>query len=171
VQLHTLDPQQLLADARDLVDLVEPDRHLQAEALALACHLNHPVYDCLYLALPGGKRRSSWCGLNPHGQSRSGGGAGSRRLSAGRSPGAASPASGHGLACIHKQNSSLRIVQPAQISSSSSTSPGNNAPPSRRMAASRRCGAGSSFSPSIFQISTARCSGNSSQPSWAPLAR
>ena len=21
------------------------------EALALACHLNHPVYDCLYLAL------------------------------------------------------------------------------------------------------------------------
>jgi hypothetical protein len=50
-QLHTLDPQQLLADARDLVDLVEPDRHLQAEALALACHLNHPVYDCLYLAL------------------------------------------------------------------------------------------------------------------------
>ncbi len=53
-QLNNLDPQQLLADARDLVDLVdrvEPDRHLQAEALALACHLNHPVYDCLYLAL------------------------------------------------------------------------------------------------------------------------
>jgi predicted nucleic acid-binding protein len=50
-QLITLDPQQLLADARDLVDRVEPDRHLQAEALALACHLNHPVYDCLYLAL------------------------------------------------------------------------------------------------------------------------
>jgi len=50
-QLNTLDPQQLLADARDLVDRVEPDRHLQAEALALACHLNHPVYDCLYLAL------------------------------------------------------------------------------------------------------------------------
>ena len=50
-QLAELDPQQLLADARDLVDQVEPDRHLQAEALALACHLNHPVYDCLYLAL------------------------------------------------------------------------------------------------------------------------
>ena len=50
-QLADLDPQQLLADARDLVDRVEPDRHLQAEALALACHLNHPVYDCLYLAL------------------------------------------------------------------------------------------------------------------------
>ena len=50
-QLHNLDPQQLLADARDLVDRVEPDRHLQTEALALACHLNHPVYDCLYLAL------------------------------------------------------------------------------------------------------------------------
>ncbi len=49
--LADLDPQQLLADARDLVDRVEPDRHLQAEALALACHHNHPVYDCLYLAL------------------------------------------------------------------------------------------------------------------------
>jgi predicted nucleic acid-binding protein len=49
--LVDLDPQQLLADARDLVDRVEPDRHLQSEALALACHLNHPVYDCLYLAL------------------------------------------------------------------------------------------------------------------------
>jgi predicted nucleic acid-binding protein len=50
-QLKGLDPQLLLADARDLVDRVEPDRHLQVEALALACHLNHPVYDCLYLAL------------------------------------------------------------------------------------------------------------------------
>ena len=46
-----MDPQQLLADAADLVDQIEPDRHLQVEALALACHLNHPVYDCLYLAL------------------------------------------------------------------------------------------------------------------------
>jgi len=52
-QLKGLDPQLLLADARDLVDRVEPDRHLQVEALALACHLNHPVYDCLYLALAG----------------------------------------------------------------------------------------------------------------------
>ena len=50
-QLADLDPQQLLADARDLVDRVEADRHLQAEALALACHHHHPVYDCLYLAL------------------------------------------------------------------------------------------------------------------------
>ena len=50
-QLAGLNPQQLLLDARELVDRVEPDRHLQAEALALACHLNHPVYDCLYLAL------------------------------------------------------------------------------------------------------------------------
>jgi len=49
--LAGLHPQQLLLDARELVDRVEPDRHLQAEALALACHLNHPVYDCLYLAL------------------------------------------------------------------------------------------------------------------------
>jgi predicted nucleic acid-binding protein len=50
-QIAGLNPQQLLLDARELVDRVEPDRHLQAEALALACHLNHPVYDCLYLAL------------------------------------------------------------------------------------------------------------------------
>ncbi|MFM7676242.1 MAG: type II toxin-antitoxin system VapC family toxin [Synechococcus sp.] len=50
-QLSDLDPQQLLADARDLVDRVEPDRHLQAEALAMACRFNHPVYNCLYLAL------------------------------------------------------------------------------------------------------------------------
>ena len=33
------------------MDVIEPVRHLQAEALALACHLDHPVYDCLYLAL------------------------------------------------------------------------------------------------------------------------
>ena len=50
-RLNDLDPQALLAEARELVDRLEPDRHLQAEALALACHLNHPVYDCLYLAL------------------------------------------------------------------------------------------------------------------------
>jgi predicted nucleic acid-binding protein len=49
--LDGIDPQLLLADARDLVDQIEPDRTLQVEALALACHLNHPVYDCLYLAL------------------------------------------------------------------------------------------------------------------------
>ena len=29
----------------------EDGLRLQAEALALACRLNHPVYDCLYLAL------------------------------------------------------------------------------------------------------------------------
>lgn len=50
-RLNGLDPQELLAEARELVDRLEPDRHLQAEALALACHLNQPVYDCLYLAL------------------------------------------------------------------------------------------------------------------------
>ena len=49
--LEGQDPQELLVDARDLVDQIEPDRHLQVEALALACHLDHPVYDCLYLAL------------------------------------------------------------------------------------------------------------------------
>ena len=45
------DPQGLLRAAAELVDHLEPDRHLQAEALALAIRLNHPVYDCLYLAL------------------------------------------------------------------------------------------------------------------------
>ncbi|MCP9915861.1 type II toxin-antitoxin system VapC family toxin [Cyanobium sp. ATX 6F1] len=49
--LGGIDPQDLLHDARDLINHVEPDRVLQAEALALACHLDHPVYDCLYLAL------------------------------------------------------------------------------------------------------------------------
>jgi predicted nucleic acid-binding protein len=49
--LQHVDPQALLADARELVDAIEPDRTLQVEALALACHLDHPVYDCLYLAL------------------------------------------------------------------------------------------------------------------------
>jgi predicted nucleic acid-binding protein len=42
-RLNDLDPQELLAEARELVDRLEPDRHLQAEALALACHLNQPV--------------------------------------------------------------------------------------------------------------------------------
>jgi predicted nucleic acid-binding protein len=43
--------QQRLSRAADLVDVIEPDRHLQVEALSLACHNDHPVYDCLYLAL------------------------------------------------------------------------------------------------------------------------
>ena len=43
--------QQRLSRAAELVDVIEPDRHLQVEALSLACHLDHPVYDCLYLAL------------------------------------------------------------------------------------------------------------------------
>ena len=43
--------QQRLSRAADLVDVIEPDRHLQVEALSLACHLDHPVDDCLYLAL------------------------------------------------------------------------------------------------------------------------
>jgi predicted nucleic acid-binding protein len=33
------------------VDQFEPDHPLQAEALAVACHLDDPDYDCLYLAL------------------------------------------------------------------------------------------------------------------------
>ena len=43
--------QRSLSRAVELVDVIEPDRQLQAEALALACHLDHPVYDCVYLAL------------------------------------------------------------------------------------------------------------------------
>jgi predicted nucleic acid-binding protein len=50
-QLATDGLQQRLSRATELVDVIEPDRHLQVEALALACHLDHPVYDCLYLAL------------------------------------------------------------------------------------------------------------------------
>ena len=50
-QLEADGLQQRLSRAAELVDVIEPDRHLQAEALALACHLDHPVYDCLYLAL------------------------------------------------------------------------------------------------------------------------
>ena len=50
-QLEVDGLQRRLIRAVELVDVIEPDRHLQAEALALACHLDHPVYDCLYLAL------------------------------------------------------------------------------------------------------------------------
>ncbi|MEB3327034.1 MAG: type II toxin-antitoxin system VapC family toxin [Synechococcus sp.] len=50
-QLSAEGLQQRLSRAAELVDVIEPDRHLQVEALALACHLDHPVYDCLYLAL------------------------------------------------------------------------------------------------------------------------
>ena len=50
-QLQAERLQQCLSRAAALVDHIEPDRHLQVEALALACHLDHPVYDCLYLAL------------------------------------------------------------------------------------------------------------------------
>ncbi len=42
-----------LSRAAELVDHIEPNRHLQVEAFALACHLDHLVYDCLYLALAG----------------------------------------------------------------------------------------------------------------------
>ena len=50
-QLQAEGLQQCLSRAAALVDHIEPDRHLQVEALALACHLDHPVYECLYLAL------------------------------------------------------------------------------------------------------------------------
>ena len=50
-QLEVDGLQRRLSRAAELVDVIEPDRHLQAEALALACHLDHPVVDCLYLAL------------------------------------------------------------------------------------------------------------------------
>ena len=50
-QFNELDPQDLLVEARDRMDRLESDRDLQAESLAQACHANHPVYDCLDLAL------------------------------------------------------------------------------------------------------------------------
>ena len=50
-QLQGVNPLELLAHAKGLVDHIEPDRQLQVEALALAIHFNHSVYDCLYLAL------------------------------------------------------------------------------------------------------------------------
>jgi predicted nucleic acid-binding protein len=50
-QLEASGLQARLRRAADLVDHIEPDRTLQAEALALATHLDHPVYDCLYLVL------------------------------------------------------------------------------------------------------------------------
>jgi len=53
----SIDPKQLPADARDLVNRVEPDRQLQAEALALACHLNHLSTTVFIWPLPGGKQR------------------------------------------------------------------------------------------------------------------
>ena len=50
-QLEEADVQRRFERAVALVDHIEPDRTLQAEALALATHLDHPVYDCLYLVL------------------------------------------------------------------------------------------------------------------------
>ncbi len=50
-QLQAASLQTRLRRAADLVDHIEPDRTLQAEALALATHLDHTVYDCLYLVL------------------------------------------------------------------------------------------------------------------------
>ena len=50
-QLEADSLQRRLSRAAELVDHIEPDRNLQAEALALATHLDHPVYDCLYLVL------------------------------------------------------------------------------------------------------------------------
>jgi predicted nucleic acid-binding protein len=43
--------QQRFERAVALVDHIEPVRTLQAEALSLATHFDHPVYDCLYLVL------------------------------------------------------------------------------------------------------------------------
>jgi predicted nucleic acid-binding protein len=51
-QLEGAGLQQRFERAVALIDHIEPDRTLQAEALALATHLDHPVYDCLYLGPP-----------------------------------------------------------------------------------------------------------------------
>jgi predicted nucleic acid-binding protein len=50
-RLGDVDPQDLLRDASQLVDHLEPDASLHGEALSLALRLGHPVYDCLYLVL------------------------------------------------------------------------------------------------------------------------
>jgi predicted nucleic acid-binding protein len=50
-QLEAAGLQPRLDRAAALVDHIEPDRTLQAEALALATHLDHPVDDCPYLVL------------------------------------------------------------------------------------------------------------------------
>ena len=50
-QLQPEGLQRCLSRAAALVDYIEPDRHLQVKALALACHLDPPVDDRLDLAL------------------------------------------------------------------------------------------------------------------------
>jgi hypothetical protein len=61
---------------------------------------------------------------------------------------------------------------PSQISASSNRNPGSHSPPSSASAASiRSITTGAAGSAPGCQISTARCCGNSSQPSRAPLAR
>jgi predicted nucleic acid-binding protein len=50
-QLQVATLQERLRRAVDLVDHIEPDRTLHAEAFALATHLDHPFYVCLYLVL------------------------------------------------------------------------------------------------------------------------
>lgn len=50
-QIEASGLQQRLDRAAALVDHIEPDHTLLPEALALATHLDHPVYDCLYLVL------------------------------------------------------------------------------------------------------------------------
>ena len=50
-RLNNLKPQDLLLDACALVDHFHDDRPLLLESIALAEHLQHPVYDCLYLTL------------------------------------------------------------------------------------------------------------------------
>lgn len=43
--------QQLLTNARNVIDRFVPATSLTERALALACQNRHPVYDCMYLAL------------------------------------------------------------------------------------------------------------------------
>ena len=55
-KLGGIDPQLLLVDARDLVDRIEADRHLQVEALAIACHYR---WNCDVKSLPKSEYRQS----------------------------------------------------------------------------------------------------------------
>jgi predicted nucleic acid-binding protein len=50
-QLEAYGLQRHLSKAADLIDHIERDRIIQAEALALATNLDNPVYDCLHHVL------------------------------------------------------------------------------------------------------------------------
>lgn len=50
-QIGTLQSEAMLADLGRSISRLEPTRVFLAEAMTLSLTLNHPVYDCLYLAM------------------------------------------------------------------------------------------------------------------------